>query len=139
MSGPTCPKCDAPLKYKELMRTGVDFPCPACDVQLSLTRWYMASTGLGTLVAPALIFWALGASWPQVIFGGMLLAWPAFLLMARYGKYVLRPKIVLYVPPTSFKEDMAYLRGHRPPREPHVPLNGPVELRLRDRPRPPWV
>jgi hypothetical protein len=135
MRTPTCPKCGVRLKYKELMRTSVVFPCPACGIELSLTGWYVIATSYGTLVAPALVFWALGFPWPQVIIAGLLLAYPAFWLMARYGKYILRPKIVVYVPPMSFAQHLARLNARHPP-PPRVPRGSPSELRLRDRPRP---
>jgi hypothetical protein len=136
MSTPTCPKCGVRLKYKEIMRTAVVFPCPACGIELGVTKLYGILTFYGTLVAPALIFWALGSSWPHVIIAELVLAYPASWLMARYDKYILRPKIVVHVPPMSFAQHLARLRARRPP---PAPLGGRTELHLRDRPRPPWV
>ncbi|MGA8224731.1 MAG: hypothetical protein WB780_24015, partial [Candidatus Acidiferrales bacterium] len=92
----------------------------------------------GIIVAPGLIFWALGYSWPHVIVAELLLVYPASWLMAKYGKYILRPKIVVYVPPMSFKQHLARLNALHPP-PPRLPRGSPSELHLRDRPRPPWV
>ena len=100
----TCPQCGASLKYKELLRTAVVFPCPACGVRLGFTKWFVTSTFFGTIATPPLIFWALGFSWPQIIIAELLLGYPILWLVLKYGMYVLRAKIVVYVPPMSFAQ-----------------------------------
>ena len=130
MRTPTCPKCGASLKYKELMRTAVVFPCPACGTQLGFTKWYVNSTFFGTIAAPPLTFWALGFSWPHLVIAELLFGYPILWLVLKYGMYILRPKLVVHAPPMSFSQHLTRLNG---PRGSHNELN------LRDRPRPPWV
>ena len=126
-----CPNCGASLKYEALAKTSVVFPCPACGVQLGFTKWFVISIFYGAIAAPPMILWALRFSWRQLIVAELLLGYPILWLVCKYGMYVLRPKVVLYVPPRSFAENLARTRAERPPRERG---GGPSELRLRDRP-----
>jgi hypothetical protein len=116
MSMSTCPQCGAALKRGEIERKSVAFPCPTCGVQLQFPDWYLILTFYGAIAAPPLIFWALGFSWPHLVIAELIFGYPILWVVVHYGKYILRPKLMLYVP--------------RPR------LGGRTELHLRDRPRP---
>jgi len=132
MSNPKCPQCGALLTYGDIMATSPVFPCPACGVQPQVPGYFVIWTMNAAIAAPALVFWALGFSWQLVIVAELLLVYPTLWLALKYGKYVLRPRVKLYVPARSFAENLARLR--RAP-----PGGRSEELQLRDRPRPPWV
>jgi hypothetical protein len=117
MARPACPQCGAELKMEEVEKRSVGFPCPACGIRLQFPDWYLVLTFYGTIAAPPLIFWALGFSWPQFVMAELLLGYPILWLVVHYKKYILRPKLVFYVP--------------RPP----LGGSGSTELHLRDGPR----
>jgi len=134
MSVARCPKCGAALKYKDIMRVGAVFPCPACRTELAVSKLYVILTSYGSLLAPPLLLWVSGFSWFKIVVGGLVAAWPTFWLVARYGKYILRPKLVIYEPPClSFRENLARVREHRPRPSTN---NHSSQLQLRDHSRP---
>jgi hypothetical protein len=95
------------------MASGPSFHCPACNAHLQVPDYYLILTMAGVIVVPALIFWALGFSWLQLILAELLVVYPIFWLAARFGMYVIPPKIEVYSPVET----------------------GGTELHLRDRPR----
>ena len=106
----TCPKCGAQLKYNDIMSRGPSFPCPSCGTELQVPDSYAVLILIGSIVVPALAFWALGFGWETMAIGTVLAFWPVFYFTARYIKYVIPPKP-----------------------EPYLPMK--AELRLRDGPR----
>jgi len=125
MSRPTrkCPKCGAVLKYEEIMKGGVVFPCPACQTQITIPSYYANLILVGVIAVPVLVFAALGLSWPLVILSTLVVFYPLLSWSARYMKYVIPPKIKIYVPYQPHYYTLPW-------------RNKITTLNLRDRPRP---
>lgn len=109
-SNRACPKCGAVLRYEEIMPNGPRFPCPFCDTELQVPDYYISLAWIGAIATPALILWAFGLSWLYIILAEFMVLYPVFYLTFRYVKYVIPPKIEIYLP----NETELHLRDRRP-------------------------
>jgi hypothetical protein len=92
-----CVKCGATLTPKEILAIG-PFPCPTCHTQLQAPESYGAWVGYGSALVDGLVFWALGVRSLYLVLA-VLLAWfPTVRLVFNFVKYVIPPKIEIYLP-----------------------------------------
>jgi len=97
MKHQNCVKCGAMLAPREILAAG-PFPCPTCHTQLQAPESYGLWVGYGSALLDSLVFWALGVRSLYLV-PAVLLAWfPTVYLAVDLLKYVIPPKIEIYLP-----------------------------------------
>jgi hypothetical protein len=93
----SCVGCGSPLKCEEILSAG-PFPCPACHTQLRAPKSYARWIALCSLLIPGVVFWALGFGGLHLISAVLLVWFPVGYLALHLVKYVMPPKIEIYLP-----------------------------------------
>jgi len=93
----TCPECGRSLKYREILAAG-PFACPVCQAQLQAPDSYGRWIGLGSLLLPVAILGAFGFRGLHLLYAVLLSFLPIDWLALRLVKYVMPPKIEIYLP-----------------------------------------
>jgi hypothetical protein len=93
----SCVVCGNPLKYEEILSAG-PFPCPTCNARLQAPKSYGRWIALGSLLLPAVVFWALGFGGLHLLYAILLTWFPVGYLALHLVKYVMPPKIEIYLP-----------------------------------------
>jgi hypothetical protein len=96
-SAPSCPVCGEPLALKSVVPVR-PFPCSNCGAQLQESESYVQWTGWGSLLFVAAVFLASGLRGLYLVLAMLLAFYPTLYLDANYLKYIITPKIQIYLP-----------------------------------------
>jgi hypothetical protein len=92
-----CVKCGATLTYDQIREAG-PFPCPACNAQLQAPRYYGRLVVFGSILLATLAFAALGFRGFHLLYAVLAALVPVVFLAMNLVKYVIPPKIEIYLP-----------------------------------------
>jgi hypothetical protein len=87
----------AMLTPKEIRAAG-PFQCPTCHTQLQAAESYGLWVGYGSALLDGLAFWALGVRSLYLVLAVILAWFPTVCLAITFLKYVIPPKIEIYLP-----------------------------------------
>lgn len=90
-------KCGATLTRKEILAAG-PFPCPTCYTQLQAAESYGVWVGYGSALMNGLVFWVFGVRSLYLVLAVILAWFPTVCLAVSLVKYVIPPKIEIYLP-----------------------------------------
>jgi len=93
----SCVKCGATLTYDQIREAG-PFPCPTCHAQLQAAGYYGHLVGLGSILLATLVFTALGFRGFHLLYAVLAALVPVVFLAMNLVKYVIPPKIEIYLP-----------------------------------------
>lgn len=95
-----CPKCGEPVRPKDILPAG-PFPCPACGTQLQAAETYPQFSFYGSILLDVLVFVALGFRGLRLLLGVLLTFVPVLYLQVNLLKYLIPPRIEVYLPKDS--------------------------------------
>jgi len=91
----SCPEC-ATVLDKNKFKAGTPFACPGCSRRFQFSRGYSRVGGLIALVVSYLSLYVLGArGWPLLI-GGLVMWFPAVLILVVPLSWLIRPRLEPY-------------------------------------------
>src|ERR1019366_6293915 len=92
-----CVQCGAQLRPEDIPAAG-PFPCPTCRTRLQAPNSYAGWIGLGCLLFPAAVLRAFGVGGLHLLITVLLLWLPIDYLALSFSRYVVPPKIQIYLP-----------------------------------------
>jgi hypothetical protein len=97
-----CPNCGALLALIKIRPAG-SFPCPTCETLLVASEYYPLLTLLASLTSATVLFASLGFRGSDLVRALLLAFIPVLFLSANFFKYLIPPKIEIYMPDTSLR------------------------------------
>jgi hypothetical protein len=97
-----CPNCCASLSLINI-RTAGPFPCPTCKTLLVASEYYPLLTLLGSLTFATVVFASSGFRGSDLVRALLLAFIPVLFLSANFFKYLIPPKIEIYMPDTTLR------------------------------------
>jgi hypothetical protein len=97
-----CINCGASLRITDIRAAG-PFPCPTCKTLLVASEYYPLLTLLMSLTLVTAVFASLGFRGSSLVRALLLAFIPVLLLSANFFKYLIPPKIEIYMPDTTLR------------------------------------